>query len=80
MTRLDLPTLDDFNFPDDLLGAETDYFWAVGARSPFPFYPDPQRKNVTVIQVAYAGVALAPNERGYFMGLLRQMHLPSGDK
>jgi hypothetical protein len=80
LTRLDLPTLDDFNFPDDLLGAETDYFWAVGARSPFPFYPDPQRKNVTVIQVAYAGVALAPNERGYFMGLLRQMHLPSGDR
>jgi hypothetical protein len=75
-TQLDLPTLNYFNFPDDLQGAQTDYFWAVGAPSPFPFYPDLQKKNLPLIQVAYAGVGLGPNERGYFMGLLRQMHLP----
>jgi hypothetical protein len=79
-TQFDLRTLDYFNFPDDLQGAQTDYFWAVGAPSPFPFYLDPQRKNVTLIQVAYAGVGFGPNERGYFMGLLRQMHSASGDK
>jgi hypothetical protein len=79
-TQFDLRTLDYFNFPDDLQGTQTDYFWAIGAPSPFPFYLDPQRKNVTLIQVAYAGVGLGPNERGYFMGLLKQMHLPSGDK
>jgi hypothetical protein len=79
-TQFDLQTLDYFNFPDDLQGTQTDYFWAIGAPSPFPFYPDAQRKNVTLIQVAYAGVGLGPNERGYFMGLLKQMHLPSGDK
>jgi hypothetical protein len=79
-TQFDLPTLDYFNFPDDLQGTQTDYFWAVGALSPFPFYLDPQRKNVTVIQVAYAGVGFGPNERGYFMGLLRQMHWPSEGK
>jgi hypothetical protein len=64
--------------PYDLQGAQTDYFWAVGAPSPFPFSLDPQRQNVSLIQVAYAGIALDPNERGYFMGLLRQIHLPSG--
>jgi hypothetical protein len=79
-TQFDLRTLDYFNFPDSLQGTQTDYFWAIGAPSPFPFYLDPQRKNVTLIQVAYAGVGLGPNERGYFMGLLKQMHLPSGDK
>jgi hypothetical protein len=75
-TQFDLRTLDYFNFPDDLQGTQTDYFWAVGALSPFPFYLDPQRKNVTLIQVAYAGVGFGPNERGYFMSLLRHMRLP----
>jgi hypothetical protein len=75
-TQFDLRTLDYFNFPDDLQGTQTDYFWAVGAPSPFPFYLDPQRQNVTVIHVAYAGVGFGPNERGYFMSLLRQMRLP----
>jgi hypothetical protein len=75
-TQLDLRTLNHFNFPDELQGAQTDYFWAVGAPSPFPFYLDPQRKNVPIIQVAYAGVGLGPNERGHFIRLLRQMHSP----
>ena len=79
-TQFDLRTLDYFNFPDDLQGTQTDYFWAVGAPSPFPFYLDPQRKNVTLIQVAYAGIGLGPNERGYFMSLLRQVHSPRGGK
>jgi hypothetical protein len=79
-TQFDQRTLDYFNFPDDLQGTQTDYFWAVGAPSPFPFYLDTQRKNVTLIQVAYAGVGYGPNERGYFMGLLRQMYLPRGGK
>jgi hypothetical protein len=79
-TQLDQRTLDYSNFPDDLQGVQTDYFWAVGAASPFPFYLDTQRKNVPLIQVAYAGVGFGPNEREHFMELLRQMHLPSGDK
>jgi hypothetical protein len=75
-TQFDISTLNYFKFPDDLQGAQTDYFWAVGAPSPFPFYLDLQKKNETLIQVAYAGSGLGPNERGYFMGLLRQIHLP----
>jgi hypothetical protein len=79
-TQFDVRTLDYFNFPDDLQGTQTDYFWAVGAPSPFPFYPDPQRKNVTLIQVAYAGVGFGPNEREHFMTLLKEIRSPSGDK
>jgi hypothetical protein len=79
-TQLDQRTLDYFNFPDDLQGVQTDYFWAVGAASPFPFHLDTQRKNVTLIQVAYAGVGFGPNEREHFMALLREIHSPPGDK
>jgi len=34
----------------------------------------PQRKNVQVIQVAYAGLGLGPNKRYIFLRLLRQVH------
>jgi hypothetical protein len=72
-TQLNLATLYHFNFPDDLQGAQTDYFWAVGALSPFPFSLDPQRKNVPLIQVAYAGIGLGPNKREDFMKVLSQI-------
>jgi hypothetical protein len=79
-TQLDLAALNHFNLPDDLQGVQTDYFWAVGAPSPFPFSVDPQRKSVAVIHVAYAGIGLGPNEREHFMGLLREMRSPRGLK
>src|SRR5467141_3649062 len=72
--RLDLATVDHFNLPDAMQGAQADFFWAVGAPSPFPFYRDRQRKNVPVIQVAYASIGLGPNKRDIFMKLLRQVH------
>ncbi len=71
--QLDLATVDHFNLPDEMQGAQADFFWAVGAPSPFPFYRDPQRKNVPLIQVAYAGIGLGPDKRGIFMRLLRQV-------
>ena len=74
--RLDLATVYHFNLPDEMQGAQADFFWAVGAPSPFPFFRDPQRKNVQVIQVAYAGIGLGPNKRDIFMRLLRQVHSP----
>jgi hypothetical protein len=75
-TRLDLAAVNHFNLPDEMQGAQVDFFWAVGAPSPFPFFRDPQRKNVPVIQVAYAGIGLEPNKRDIFMRLLRQVHSP----
>ena len=74
--QLDLATVDHFNLPDELQGAQADFFWAVGAPSPFPFVRDPQRKNVPVIEVAYAGIGLGANKRAIFMRLLRQVRSP----
>jgi hypothetical protein len=74
--QLDLATVDHFNLPDEMQGSQADFFWAVGAPSPFPFFRDPQRKNVPLIQVAYAGIGLGPNKRDIFMKLLRQVHSP----
>ena len=73
--QLDLATVNHFNLPDEMQGAQADFFWAVGAPSPFPFLRDPQRKNVPLIQVAYAGIGLGPDKRDIFMGLLRQVRL-----
>jgi len=74
--QLDLATVDHFNLPDGMQGSQADFFWAVGAPSPFPFFRDPQRKNVPVIQVAYAGIGLGLNKRDIFLRLLRQVHSP----
>jgi hypothetical protein len=71
--QLDLATVNHFNLPDEMQGAQADFFWAVGAPSPFPFFRDPQRKNVPLIQVAYAGIGLGPDKRDIFMRLLRQV-------
>lgn len=73
---LDLATVDHFNLPDEAQGAQPDFFWAVGAPSPFPFLRDPQRKNVQLIQVAYAGLGLGPNKRDSFLRLLQEVHSP----
>ena len=72
--QLDLATVDHFNLPDEIQGAQVDFFWAVGAPSPFPFFRDPQRKNVPLIQVAFAGIGLGPAKRDIFMRMLRQVH------
>jgi hypothetical protein len=76
LTPLDLATVNHFNLPDDMQGAQLDFFWAVGAPTPFPFLREPQNKNVQVIEVAYAGLGLGPNKRDVFMRLLRQIHSP----
>src|SRR6266403_1408262 len=74
--QLDLATVNHFNLPDEMQGAQVDFFWAVGAPSPFPFLRDPQRKNVPLIQVAFAGIGLGPAKRDIFLRLLRQVHSP----
>jgi hypothetical protein len=73
--QLDLGTVDHFNLPDEMQGAQANFFLAVGAPSPFPFLQDQQRKNVPLIQVAYAGIGLGPDKRDIFMRLLRQVRI-----
>ena len=67
-----------FNLPDTLEGAQADFFWAVGAPTPFPFIRDSTRKNVPLIHVAYAAVGPGPNKRPEFLRLLHQISPPWG--
>jgi hypothetical protein len=65
-------TMKSFSLPENLSGAQADYFWAIGSKSPFPFQAEPGRKDPTIVQVAYAGVG--PNRRPEFMQLLQKIH------
>jgi hypothetical protein len=76
-TQLELAMVSHFNLPDEMQGAQADFFWAVGAPSPSPIFRDPQRKNVLLIQVAYAGIGLRPDKRDTFMRSLRRVRSPS---
>jgi hypothetical protein len=64
-----------FNLPKELQGAHADFFWAIGAESPFPFVRDPERKDTPIIQFSYAGLAPGPNPnmRSEFIGLLHRV-------
>jgi hypothetical protein len=73
---LSLAKVNHFNLPDDLQGAQVDFFWAIGAPSPFPFLRDPTRKNVPLIHVAYAGLGFGPNKRLDFLSILRTVSAP----
>ena len=72
---VDEDTLGRFNLPKDLQGAHADFFWAIGAESPFPFVRDESRKDVPLIHLAYAGLAPGPNpnKRPEFMDLLHHI-------
>jgi len=65
-----------FNLPKELQGAHADFFWAIGAESPFPFVRDPGRKDAPVIHLSYASIAPGPNpnRRPDFMDLLHHVH------
>jgi len=76
LEQLTLETARHFNLPEDLQGAQVDFFWAIGAPSPFPFMVDPTHRNVPLIHVVYAGVDLGPNQRPVFMKLLQKVTVP----
>lgn len=73
---ISLATVNHFNLPDALQGAQADFFWAVGAPTPFPFVRDSTRKNLPLIHVAYAAVGPGPNKRPDFLRILRQISAP----
>jgi hypothetical protein len=58
-----------------LQGAQSDYFWAIGAISPFPFVNDSPRAGQPLIHVAYASVGTAGNKLADFMGLLQRVQV-----
>jgi hypothetical protein len=76
LEQLTLETARKFNLPEELQGAQVDFFWAIGAPSPFPFLVDPTHRNIPLIHVVYAGVDLGPNQRPVFMKLLQKVTVP----
>ena len=76
LEQLTLQTVRQFNLPEELQGAQLDFFWAIGAPSPFPFMVDPTHRNIPIIHVVYAGADLGPNQRPVFMKLLQKVTFP----
>jgi hypothetical protein len=62
-----------FNMPGNLQGAQAEFYWAIGAVSPFPWVYDGGRANQQLIHMAYAGVGLGGNKRAEFMALLQRV-------
>jgi hypothetical protein len=62
-----------FNLATNLQGAQADFYWAIGAVSPFPWVYDGGRANQQLIHAAYAGVGLGGNRRAEFMALLQRV-------
>jgi len=59
----------------NLQGAQSDYFWAIGAIAPFPFANDMPRANQSLIHVAYASVGVNGNKHADFMALLQKVQV-----
>ena len=62
-----------FNLPASLQGAQAEFYWAIGAVSPFPWVYDGGRSTQQLIHMAYAGVGLGGNKRAEFMALLQKV-------
>lgn len=73
---ISLETTNRFNLPDSLQGMQADFFWAVGAPSPFPFSRIATLKNVPLVHVAYAGVAFGANKKPDFLRILQTVRIP----
>ncbi len=78
--RVNSDTTAQFNLPDTTQGERVDFFWAIGAPSPFPFVADssptpPDAKSTELIHVAYAATGVGINKRNEFIDLLHHVHL-----
>jgi hypothetical protein len=74
--EISLGTTNRFNLPDSLQGAQPDFLWAIGAPVPLPFAPDTTRKNIPLVNVVYAGVAVGANKKADFLRILRTVQMP----
>lgn len=62
-----------FHLPDNAQGGQPDFFWAIGAPSPFPFVDDPSRKDVAILHVAYARLGVDADAKAEFLNILREI-------
>jgi hypothetical protein len=67
-----------FNLPVNLQGGQTDFFWAIGAVSPFPWVRDGGRSNQQLIHVAYAAIGTGGSKRAEFLALLQRVQVRTG--
>jgi len=65
--------IEKYGFADELNGARVYYFWAIGARTPFPFIRDPQRKDLQLVHVVYSTLSTSGDARARFFALLREL-------
>jgi hypothetical protein len=65
----------NYNLEGNYQGAQSDYFWAIGAIAPFPFVTDSPRANQSLIHVAYASVGMNGNKHAEFMSLLQRVQV-----
>jgi hypothetical protein len=63
-----------YNLPESLQGSRSDFFWAIGAPSPFPFVTDSSR-NTALLHVAFATASAASNNKVDFARLLHGIRL-----
>jgi hypothetical protein len=63
-----------FHLPPSLQGGQPDFFWAIGAKSPFPFVADPLRKD-PLLHVAYARLGSGGDARSEFTSILRAIQV-----
>ena len=62
-----------FHLPENAQGGQPDFFWAIGAPSPFPFVDDPGGKDVAILHVAYARLGVVADAKAEFMNILHDI-------
>jgi hypothetical protein len=67
-----------FNLPANLQGAQAEFYWAIGAVSPFPWVYDGGRANQQLLHMAYAGIGLGGNTRAEFLAILQKVRPQGG--
>jgi hypothetical protein len=72
---VDRADVERYGFPDSTVGARVHFFWAIGARTPFPFIRDPHRKDLQLVHVVYATLSLSGDARPEFRDLLRRIRV-----
>ncbi len=70
---IDADEIQRYALPEEFRGTRAHYFWAIGAESPFPFTRDALRKDVPLVQLAYAGLSAGGDARNQFLVLLRSL-------
>jgi hypothetical protein len=62
-----------FNLPANLQGEDADFFWAIGAATPFPWVNDGAHANQPIIHVALATIGSGGSRRAEFLALLQKV-------